>query len=186
MRASSTPKPLRQGELDGLCGLYAVVNAARVLCPELDDEASRQLFRAIYRTAENFAQTVSFAHDGLGFDDLVRLLTEAQELLSSTRAIVIAVKTLPLAGPPSLAKLWGSMTDELRDQAVLILGLSGLEDHWSVAHRATPEALQLIDSSGLKTLPRAKCSLHHSEGRFCLEPSEILVVRRCAAGAAPW
>ena len=33
--------PYRQGDLDGLCGIYSAVNAVRALCPEVStDDAS--------------------------------------------------------------------------------------------------------------------------------------------------
>jgi hypothetical protein len=30
-------KPYQQGRLDGLCGVYALINALRLLCPRLDE-----------------------------------------------------------------------------------------------------------------------------------------------------
>ena len=32
-------QPYRQGRLDGLCGVYALINALRLLCPRLDEDA---------------------------------------------------------------------------------------------------------------------------------------------------
>lgn len=40
-------RPYRQGDLDGLCGLYSTVNAVRVLCPEVDTEAAGALFATL-------------------------------------------------------------------------------------------------------------------------------------------
>ena len=37
--ASRRIKPYRQGQLDGLCGTYALVNALRLLCPRLGEDA---------------------------------------------------------------------------------------------------------------------------------------------------
>ena len=40
-------KPYRQGDLDGLCGIYAIINAVSFLCPEMDRETARDLFRVL-------------------------------------------------------------------------------------------------------------------------------------------
>ena len=40
-------QPYRQGDLDGLCGVYSAVNAVRALCPEVDDDAAGCIFEAL-------------------------------------------------------------------------------------------------------------------------------------------
>jgi len=39
-------KPYRQGALDGLCGVYSIINAVRIV-NGIDDEDSEDLFQAI-------------------------------------------------------------------------------------------------------------------------------------------
>ena len=39
----------RQGDLDGLCGVYSVVNALQAVAPELDAKLSARLFRNLVR-----------------------------------------------------------------------------------------------------------------------------------------
>ena len=40
-------QPYRQGDLDGLGGVYSAVNAVRALCPEVDDDAASCIFEAL-------------------------------------------------------------------------------------------------------------------------------------------
>src|SRR4051812_46413989 len=49
--------PYRQGRLDGLCGVYALINALRLLCPRLDEDACERVFYALIRARAR--QTVS-------------------------------------------------------------------------------------------------------------------------------
>jgi hypothetical protein len=42
-------KPYRQGRLDGLCGLYTLINALRLLCPKVDEDACERVFCALIR-----------------------------------------------------------------------------------------------------------------------------------------
>jgi hypothetical protein len=39
-------KPYEQGALDGLCAVYSIVNAARIISG-IDEEGSRELFKEI-------------------------------------------------------------------------------------------------------------------------------------------
>lgn len=45
-------EPYCQGDLDGLCGLYAIINALCALCPEIDEELATTLFRHLARHME--------------------------------------------------------------------------------------------------------------------------------------
>ena len=40
-------RPYRQGRFDGLCGIYALVNALRLLCPRLDEDTCEEVFCAL-------------------------------------------------------------------------------------------------------------------------------------------
>ena len=40
-------KPYRQGRLDGLCGVYALINALRLLCPRLNEDDCERAFCAL-------------------------------------------------------------------------------------------------------------------------------------------
>jgi hypothetical protein len=172
-------KPLRQGELDALCGIYAIVNGLRLLCPEVHEDGARHLFRELYGAAENFASRVDFVHEGLALPDVLRLLQEARTLLAAEYGAALGLSTLRLEGPPSLIKLWGSMRRALSEQSVLLVSLSGIEDHWTVGHRVTPAVAYLADSFDMRVLPRSLCSIRRTLGRIHLAPDEVVVIRRC-------
>ena len=53
-------RPYRQGQLDGLCGIYALVNALRLLCPRLDEEACEAVFCALIKARTR--QTLTTHH----------------------------------------------------------------------------------------------------------------------------
>ena len=54
--------PYRQGQLDGLCGLYAIINGIRLATHDRTDEfghgVRRELLLALISAAENVAGTV--------------------------------------------------------------------------------------------------------------------------------
>src|SRR4051794_9746130 len=67
-------RPYRQGRLDGLCGLYALVNALRLLCPRLDEDACERVFCALVkaRTRQTTSPLAVIA-DGLSRRELLQL-----------------------------------------------------------------------------------------------------------------
>ena len=71
-------QPYRQGDLDGLCGVYSAVNAVRALCPEVDDDAASCIFEALLlalpKVDADPAATVSW---GVGRRQLEHLLKKA-------------------------------------------------------------------------------------------------------------
>ena len=59
-------KPYRQGRLDGLCGIYTLVNALRLLCPRLDKDACEEVFCALIRArARQAASPLAVISGGL-------------------------------------------------------------------------------------------------------------------------
>ena len=54
-------QPYRQGDLDGLCGVYSIVNAVRALCPELDQDGAEWLFAHLMQALSKQGVDLSIA-----------------------------------------------------------------------------------------------------------------------------
>jgi hypothetical protein len=67
---------------------------------------------------------------------------------------------------------------ELGPACVAIVGITGATDHWCVVHRVTPKTLELLDSSGQTRISRSRCTVRTARTRYCLDPSEILLIGR--------
>ena len=48
--------PYCQGDLDGLCGLYAIINALCALCPEIDEDIALGMFGHLARHMQGAAE----------------------------------------------------------------------------------------------------------------------------------
>ena len=67
-------KPCQQGNLDGLCGLYALVNALRCLCPKADQAACERVFAVLIRAlGRHHRSPLAVIHRGLNRYELLRL-----------------------------------------------------------------------------------------------------------------
>jgi hypothetical protein len=170
--------PYRQGCLDGLCGVYALINALRLLCPRLDEDACERTFCALIQAhAQHAASPLTVIHGGLSRRELLRLIGVWQRFAAREFGITVTVSRVRVR-EPSLRGLWRGLCRALDGKSVAIIGLDGVERHWTVAHAATARTLQVTDSSGLRAIVRAQCTVGRTRVRYQLRPSEVLVVRR--------
>ena len=176
--ASRPLKPYRQGRLDGLCGVYALINALRLLYPRFDEVDRERAFCALIQArARQAASPLAVIHGGLSRRELLRLISVWQRLAAREFGITVTVSRLTVA-EPSLRGLWRGLCRALDGKSVAIVGLDGVERHWTVAHAATPRTLRVTDSSGLRAIVRAHCTVGRTRVRYQLRPSDVLVVRR--------
>src|SRR3954453_11839702 len=92
--------------------------------------------------------------------------------------IRLTVKRLKVLEEPSLRGIWRSLYRALDGKSVAIIGLDGIERHWTVAYAATERTLRLVDSCGLRVIFRSQCTVGRTSLRYQLRRSEVLVVRR--------
>lgn len=182
------PDALRQGDLDGLCGIYAIINAYRAVCPAIDEASSRALFkRLINRLSQcvSPARYVASVHTGLTTSALKCLLAVASAFV--TRRHGVQIKASPLTGRGglmprkrwSLGQFWNVLGRHFDAGSVAILGLGGHYRHWTVAVRCTPHQLNLLDSDGLTGLRRRQCTVgRRAAGRVSIEPRYVLIVSK--------
>jgi hypothetical protein len=171
-------KPYRQGCLDGLCGLYALINALRLLCPRLGEDDCEWAFCALIRArARQTASPLAVISGGLSRRELLRLIGSWQRYAAREFGITLTVSRLK-ASEPTLRGIWRGLSRVLDGKSVAIIGLDGVERHWTVAYAATPRTLRVADSSGLRMIFRSQCTVARTSLRYQLRPSGVLVVGR--------
>ncbi len=107
----------------------------------------------------------------------MKLLGQWQRFSAKEFGINLTVDRLKIC-EPTLRSVWRSLCWALDGKSVAILGLDGIEQHWTVAYAATERTLRVADSSGLRAIFRSQCTLARSSLRYRLKPSEVLVVTR--------
>src|SRR5215207_10148 len=176
--ASRRLKPYRQGRLDSLCGVYALINALRLLCPRLDEDACERAFCALIRArARQAASPLAVISGGLSRRELLRLIGSWQRLATRELGITLTVSRLKVS-ESTLRGIWKGLRRALDGKSIAIIGLDGAERHWTVAHAATERTLRVADSSGLRAIFRSQCTVARTSMRYRLRPSEVLVVER--------
>lgn len=174
--------PIRQGSIDGLCGVYSVMNATEVVIGKfhydrrLKRKASqrRVLFRKLigYLAKHNMLEKTLIC----GFDDID----------AKGGFIDIAIKSVRKSQKRKLCKqiafdtddvtldqYWEKLTEHLsQPDSAVIISLSGRIKHWTCVKRITPNALILSDSSGIRQIARDRCTIEtESRDMYTLWPT---------------
>jgi len=148
-------KPYEQGALDGLCAVYSIVNATRIVSGIGEDDA-RDLFKEIILYLERTNDLGKILTEGIGLKTIGGILGDVVGDRITSRA-------MPFKQYPDtpLDSFWAEMMGFLNGggpRAVLI-GLGGpLWDHWSIVESISEKQIRFFDSYKLKRLNRSRCA----------------------------
>ena len=142
-----------QGDLDGLCGLYSLINASEHLSNSKCDCA--KLFAAAVKLLEKKKKLADFILEGMTHPNLQFLITHVFEETLGNRQIPFHKEE------PTLAEFWNSIVEFFDDdeKRCVLIGLEGKVEHWTVVTAATDKTFTLSDSDGMKRLYRKNCTV---------------------------
>lgn len=172
-------KPARQGDFDGLCGLYALINALdgvgfkrsrstvhqRMFSALADALPCRKLRAAMTTTGLEGKDLVDAAH--AAFPAFRRSLGGAIKVTrpfkrkSFTSDAVFLDAVAELLSQPGSAVIVNMTTPSYR--------------HWTVVHAIGPSTIDLRDSWTLKTLSRDRYTI--KRGPYRISPHETLLLQ---------
>ena len=151
-----------------------MINALRVLCPRLDEDACERAFCALIRArARQKCSPLAVISGGLSRRELLKLIGPWQRFAAREFGVTLTVNRLKVSDP-SLRGIWRGLR---RGKSIAIVGLDGAERHWTVVYAATERTLRVADSSGLRMIFRSQCTVGHTSLRYQLRPSEVLVLQ---------
>jgi hypothetical protein len=176
-------EPLTQGDLDGLCGVYVIINAMRRLCPEVGKTDCERLFTVMMKSLRKHdAGQRSIATSGLHLEQVLDLSRVVCSDLQKRYGIDLRF-SVPKNQPKraNVDVVWRLLNERLSITRVAILGMQGKCDHWTLAVSATNNLIRLADSDGMKVLRRADCRSAGSNRHICLSQRHMVFVRRVKA-----
>jgi len=170
----------RQGTLDGLCGVYCVVNAVSHVA--LLTPSSREvLFKRLVRVLNSQKRFANYLLNGTDDKQFKRLLKEARRWLKKEQGLELVIT--PLFSPSSRVKMENYLKRIQQfirtDIGVVIVGLDGVHLHWTCISDITPKTIKLIDSGELDHLRISHCRLSKKSlpNLHCMHPSETWGIR---------
>jgi hypothetical protein len=85
---------------------------------------------------------------------LLRLIGPLQRFAAKELRVTLSVNRLKVP-EPSLRNVWSALRKALDGKSIAILGLDGVDRHWTVTYAATERTLRIADSCGLRVISRS-------------------------------
>ena len=148
-------KPFQQGDLDGLCGLYATINAAKLIGKRISTDAGSKVLLDAALTINK--KTIEFITDGTTTLDITRIL---RDTICDEFAIRRS-KPFHSRSNVSLDEFWETLCIFLHSKpsrAAIIVIENSRYSHWTVVKEITSKRLILFDSGKGVFLNRKQCS----------------------------
>ncbi len=160
--------PFQQGGLDSLCGLYSIVNAERVINHSSDDQA-QDLFETMVHFLSRKRLLSRILLDGVIHSHMLLILEKVVN--GRIPSLEIPWRSQPT---PELDSFWQSMHDFLDGTPgrVIILGLNGFHDHWTVIRSISSQSIFLYDSARIPRLKRSQCTTAKRRRKHLLLPAQ--------------
>lgn len=173
-------EPFLQGELDGLCGPYAIINGIRLaLGPErqMPDAVWGDLFGGMLRAVAERHSRGDLCAAGLHTKQLMTALRWSVEIMERQYGVRFTYRRPFLrAGKPKLLAVVYSLRHLQRLQnKSIIAGFGGSLDHWTVIKRVSPYYISFFDSSGCRSVQLDRCRMSY-EPRLETATEHILYV----------
>jgi hypothetical protein len=181
-----------QGDDNGLCGLYAAVNAIRWLVPELRKQNKRG--------DERIAPLLPYLVRQMRPEEFQQLYLDGDELALVNTVLFWAIAWLKIEVPQYRFRSWAPFWSQparseraywatvlpliKRRGAVAIIGFDSPWSHWTVApSMSRPYSVRLFDSDVFKTMDVRRTSFkpQTKAGNYQLDPRAVLIVERTKA-----
>ena len=158
-----------QGSLDSICGVYALVNAEKIVNGSTDKQ-SQELFNEIitYLSKKHILRETLI--EGIGH----RRFSNIVEKILGER---IPIRITNVKGIERLGDFWKMGVNWLsKPNRAIIISMGGREDHYTTAWAMSDRAIQVADSGGIKVIRRSACRLRGYTGtdRYVLFPSQCI------------
>lgn len=170
-------RPARQGDFDGLCGLYALINALDLVgCKRGRSPIHRKIFVELAEALPT-RKLRGAIDDGLHGRDLVEAAALAfpafKKLLGGSVSVIRPFRKARFKTNEEFVEAVADIMASGRSALILNVSTPAY-DHWTVAASITPEAITLRDSGALKELRLARYTVRR--GDYRIRPKETLLV----------
>jgi len=154
--SNRTIKPFKQGHLDGLCGIYAIINGFRlVLGRRFNQSKCEHLFNFLTQFAIKELGLLDLVSEGIGLRQMQQLLTQSSEYLDD--CICGQFEPGIIIKQPwrtKSSRVGVQYTKELNEfltnqRTAVIIGIDHPIDHWTVLRRDNIGHVGFFDSGSL-------------------------------------
>lgn len=172
--------PYQQGQFDGLCGVYATVNALQLLSARRRPLASaecEQLYRLGIDVVVAADRLPVAACWGISLPLWHRIVTRLCARATRTTGLKIEI-TRPFRGRSSALRreIMAAIEHAVRGGRPVLLLLRGAYRHFTVVSGYSATRLILHDSYGYRWIEKASCGSAVSNRRHQLAPNSLVIL----------
>jgi hypothetical protein len=145
--------PYHQGELDGLCAVYCIINATKIISNTSKEEC-QILFNKIINFLSTKQNISPLIIEGIHCKTVSSIFRQIQKnMIHKHERPFRRRKKL------TLDEYWNKISMFLSEpRRIVLIGIEGVEDHWTVVTSITKRQMNLFDNE-MKRLCRGKCTL---------------------------
>jgi hypothetical protein len=174
-------KPLRQGKLDSLCGIYAVINALQ-WCVLFNDAHRRELFSIMVKKLEGERYLSKALTGGTYKKHVNRMLDSTVPFIQKHWKKEVVAERVFTSPPSDIRAYWKGIQDFMEEEdaykRVVLIGLDGKHRHWTCIKHASAKRFTLYDSGELKHIDRKRCTLGATVSKpHLLDANEVWGIR---------
>lgn len=184
----------RQGELDGLCGIYAVINAMKLLTVSrghvFTDSDGALLFKEMVKYLDSRNLMPNALWDGTSIQHIRDFLHSARRFMRKRYGLEIVQKALARRGEVTRKDVYWRLLDaalshdpsynfkhKTEHARVELIGLGNPQPHWTLAYGVSERSINLIDSGSHIRLSYARSTVGVTQpGKWMIEPEYTLVI----------
>lgn len=187
------PAAFEQGTLDGLCGVYSIVNsivwALRTYPPRERHKRNSKRLPSDVELGDLFVALLSHlvrgrrhlkpVVDGTDSTQLIRLLSKSSEWLGARRGLALVVRQ-PFHGKKCVAtsNIAQTLARHLaKPGTAAIVGVEAPLNHWTVVRQVARKRLLLLDSAGASHLSMAGWGDRCHRNAGLVRPNNLFLLR---------
>jgi hypothetical protein len=151
-------EPYKQGDVDGLCGAYSIINSARLITKKLTEDDCMALLDRIIHHVEQKKKISSIITGGLTTADMEGVMKKVMPKEFGIRA----VRPFRTKKKVTINVFWNEVSRFINGnngrKAVIIAIENHVWDHWTVIESISEKQARLFDSSEIARIDRKRCT----------------------------
>ena len=151
-------EPYKQGDVDGLCGAYSIINSARLITKKLTEDDCMALLDRIIHHVEQKKKISSIITGGLSVRDMEGVMKKVMPKEFGIRA----VRPFRTKKKVTINVFWNEVSKFINGnhgrKAVIIAIENHVWDHWTVIESISEKQARLFDSSEIARIDRKRCT----------------------------
>lgn len=145
-------RAFQQGSLDGMCGVYALINAVNLVTPRPEEDFELMMKACVHAIHEQTA-TPYFFVQGIGMHEMIQLF----RMVVRPNFPIVYKRPFARNAGVSLNQYWKTCRAFLEEEhrAILLALATQEEQHWTVVSAMADKHLRLLDSGEWNAIKRA-------------------------------